>query len=69
MEHEVEKHSYKNSACSQRGVTWQTDAIGFRKCDLGLSFHLLSPRQLQQYQSGNFPINLVSYAKMLEVVK
>jgi hypothetical protein len=28
--------SKKNSACSQHGVTWQTDAVGFQKCDLGL---------------------------------
>jgi hypothetical protein len=32
------KHSCKNSACSQCGVTWQTDAVGFRKCDLFLFF-------------------------------
>jgi hypothetical protein len=38
----------KRHARSQRGVTWQTDTIGFRKCDLSLSSHLLSPRQLQQ---------------------
>jgi hypothetical protein len=43
---EVEKHSCKNSACSQCGVTWQTDAIGFQKCDLGLPSHLIPPRQL-----------------------
>jgi hypothetical protein len=42
------KHSFKNNACSQCGVTWQTDAIGFRKCDLGLPSQLLLPRQLQQ---------------------
>jgi hypothetical protein len=41
------KHSCKNNACSQRGVVWQTDEIGLRKCDLGLPSHLLSPRQLQ----------------------
>jgi sulfur relay (sulfurtransferase) complex TusBCD TusD component (DsrE family) len=46
--HEVVKHSCKNNAYSRRGVMWQTDAIGLRKCDLGLSFHLLSLRQLQQ---------------------
>jgi hypothetical protein len=32
--------SCKNSACSRRGVTLQTNAIGFRKCDLGLPSHL-----------------------------
>jgi hypothetical protein len=42
--HEFEKHSCKNNACSQRGVTWQTDAICFHKCDLGLPSHLLSLR-------------------------
>jgi hypothetical protein len=41
------KHSHKNSVCSQHGVTWQTDAVGFQKCDIGLPSHLLSPRQLQ----------------------
>jgi hypothetical protein len=25
----------QNNACSQHGVMWQTDAIGFQKCDLG----------------------------------
>jgi hypothetical protein len=40
------KHSCKSSVCSQCGVTWQADAIGFRKCDLGLPSHLLSLRQL-----------------------
>jgi hypothetical protein len=48
MKHEVEKELVKNNACSERGVMWQSDAIGFQKCDLGLSSHLLSPRQLQQ---------------------
>jgi hypothetical protein len=38
------KHLCKNNACSQHGVTWQTDAIGFWKCDLGLPSHLLSLR-------------------------
>jgi hypothetical protein len=42
------KHSCKNNACSRRGVTWQTDAVGLRKCDLGLLSHHLLPRQLQQ---------------------
>jgi hypothetical protein len=42
------RYSCKNNACSQRDVTWQTDAIGFRKCDLGHPSHLLSPRQLQK---------------------
>jgi hypothetical protein len=42
------KHPCKNSACSQRGVTLQTDAIGLRKCDFGLPSRLFSPRQLQQ---------------------
>jgi hypothetical protein len=32
----LKKHSCKNNACSQRGVMWQTDAIGLWKCDLGL---------------------------------
>jgi hypothetical protein len=41
------------------GVMWQTDAIGFQKCDLGLPSHLLSLRHLQQKQSGNFPIHLI----------
>jgi hypothetical protein len=45
---EVEKHSCKNNARSQRGVTWQTDAIGLRKSGPGLLSHFLSPRQLQQ---------------------
>jgi hypothetical protein len=34
---------------------WQTDTIGFQKCDLGLPSHLLSLRQLQSKQSTNFP--------------
>jgi hypothetical protein len=42
----LKKHLCKNSACSQCGVTWQTDAIGSWKCDLGLPSHLLSLRQL-----------------------
>jgi hypothetical protein len=42
------KHSCKNNACLQCSVTWQTDAIGFHKCDLGLLSLLLSLRQLQQ---------------------
>jgi hypothetical protein len=46
--HEVKKHLCQNNACSQHGVTWQTDAIGLQKCDLGLPSHLLSPRQLPQ---------------------
>jgi hypothetical protein len=33
--HEVEK-ALTNNAYSQHGVMWQTDAIGFEKCDLGL---------------------------------
>jgi hypothetical protein len=45
---ELKKHLCKNNVCSQHDVTLQTDAVGFRKCDLGLSSHLLSPRQLQQ---------------------
>jgi ribosomal protein L40E len=32
----LNKHPCKNSVCSQCGVTWQTDARGLRKCDLGL---------------------------------
>jgi hypothetical protein len=44
--HKVEKAL--DNACSQCDVTWQTDAIGLRKCDLGLPFHLLPMRQLQQ---------------------
>jgi hypothetical protein len=35
----LKKDSCKNRACSERGVTWQTDAIGFQKCDLGLRSH------------------------------
>jgi hypothetical protein len=31
------KHSCENNVRSQHGVTWQTDTVGFRKCDLGLS--------------------------------
>jgi hypothetical protein len=46
--HEDKKHSCKNSACSQRGVTGQTDAIDLRKCDPSLPSYLFSPRQLQQ---------------------
>jgi hypothetical protein len=34
----------KNNVCSQHGVTWQIDAIGLRKCDLGLPSNLLSWR-------------------------
>jgi hypothetical protein len=45
MKHEVEKHSCKNSACSQRGATWQTDAVGLQKCSLGLPSNLLSLRE------------------------
>jgi hypothetical protein len=37
------KHWCKNNACSQRCVTWQPNAVGLRKCDLGLPPHLLSP--------------------------
>jgi hypothetical protein len=33
--------------CSQHSVTWQTDAIGLQKCDLGLPSYILSPRQLK----------------------
>jgi hypothetical protein len=44
----LKKHSCKNKACSERGVTWQTDAICFQKCDLGLHSLRLSPRQLQK---------------------
>lgn len=43
--HEVQKHSCKNSACSQCGVTWQADAIGLLKCDLVVPSHLLSLKQ------------------------
>jgi hypothetical protein len=46
--HEVERHSCDNNVCSQRALTWQNDAIGLRKCDLGLPSHILSSRQLQQ---------------------
>jgi hypothetical protein len=35
MKHKVEKGLRKNSACSECGVTWQTDVICFQKCDLG----------------------------------
>jgi hypothetical protein len=40
------KHSCKNNACSRRSVMWQTDAIGFWKCDSGLPSHLLSLRPI-----------------------
>jgi hypothetical protein len=42
------KHLCKKNACSQHGVMWQTDAIRLQNCDLGLTSHLLSPRQLQK---------------------
>jgi hypothetical protein len=42
----LKKHSCKNNACPQRSVTWQTDAIGLRKCNLGLPSHLLPTKQL-----------------------
>jgi hypothetical protein len=45
--HKPKKHSCKNNACTQHGITWQTNAIGLRKFGLGLPSHLLSPRQLQ----------------------
>jgi hypothetical protein len=32
----LKKHSRQNNVCSQCSVTWQTDAIGLQKCDLGL---------------------------------
>jgi hypothetical protein len=35
--HKSKRQSCKNSLCSQRGVTWQSDAIGLRKCVLPLS--------------------------------
>jgi hypothetical protein len=50
------KHeSCKNNAFSQCSVTWQTDAIGLQKCDLGLPSHLLSPKN----SPGTFRCNLV----------
>jgi hypothetical protein len=39
---EPKEHLCKNSACSQHGVIWQTDAIGLQNCYLGLSSHLIS---------------------------
>jgi hypothetical protein len=30
------RHSCENSVCSQHGIMWQSDGIGFWKCDLGL---------------------------------
>jgi hypothetical protein len=42
------KSTRAKTVCSQHGVTWQTDAVGFQKCDLGLPSHLLSRRQSQQ---------------------
>jgi hypothetical protein len=48
MNPKSKKHSFKNSICSQHGVMWQTDTIGFQKCDLGLPSQFLSPRQLLQ---------------------
>jgi hypothetical protein len=42
----LKEDSCKNNACSQPGVTWQTDAIGLWKCDFGFPLHLLSSRQL-----------------------
>jgi hypothetical protein len=44
----LKKHLSKDDECSQRGVMWQTDAVGLQKCDCGLPAHLLSLRQLQQ---------------------
>jgi hypothetical protein len=44
---------------------WQSDAIGLRKYDLGLSSHLISRRQLQQQQSGNFPIHLIRKQELI----
>jgi hypothetical protein len=49
--------AHVKTLCSQRSVTWQTDAIGLQRCDFGHPSDLLSPRQLQQQeQSGNFPL-------------
>jgi hypothetical protein len=45
--------------CVFRAVTWQTDEIGFQKCDLGLPSLHLSPRQLQQWQSRTFQYHLI----------
>jgi hypothetical protein len=53
------KQSCRNIACTQCGVTWETVAIGLRKCDLGLPYQRLSLRQLEQWQSGNFLIHLI----------
>jgi hypothetical protein len=55
------KHSCKKKACSQHDVTWQTDAIHLWKCDLGLPSRLLSLRQLQQQQSGNFLNSIIFF--------
>jgi ribosomal protein L40E len=46
IKHEFEKHLCENYVCSQCGVTWQTDAAGLLKCDLGLPSHI-SLRQLK----------------------
>jgi hypothetical protein len=56
-------HSYKNNVCSQRGVTWQPDATGFRKCDVGLPSHLFHRGSYSNSSPESFRYHLVSYFK------
>jgi hypothetical protein len=39
----LKKHSYKISVCSQCDIMWQTNAIVFQKCNLGIPSHPFSP--------------------------
>jgi hypothetical protein len=52
--HKSKKDSYKNDACSQSGATWQADAIGLQKCDLGLPSHHFHQGSCNNNSPGTF---------------
>jgi hypothetical protein len=53
------KHSCKNNAYSQCGVTWQTDAVGLQKCDRGLPSHHPSPSSYNSNSPRTFRYHLI----------
>jgi hypothetical protein len=48
MKHKVKKSTRVETMHVHSAVTWETDAIGLLKCDLGFPSNFLSLMQLQQ---------------------
>jgi hypothetical protein len=63
--HKVEKYSCKNSACSQPSLTWQTDAVGLQKCDLGLLLIIFHPGSYNNNSLGTCTFFVLFWVIML----